>query len=302
MIEPRSIKALVLTYDAYHPFVGHMIATYEARWPDHPFVFRVPFQQSAQELVERYGDLVEPVRTRSDIRGAVLDLTDGLDPDEWIYWCIDDKYLIDADLPRCKLAANWIVAQDDPDIACVSICRTHCLLRPTQVNLGIGQIGGPDGMVFLKRRSFGEIWLHQFARVKVIRQMFRAFPDRPFRAKEMDTFISTWGRRRPQEIPARWGLYVSRDNHCVFGESTTRGKITRNCRGSFETFGLPLPDFEFSDEHKILGARLGPPGQLVHRVYLDFVSLRSNAVARLFGQCTELGSPPTPGGVSTDAN
>jgi hypothetical protein len=43
------------------------------------------------------------------------------------------------------------------------------------------------GNVYLRRRNYEQIWLHQFLRVKVIRNLFQNFPDGITSAKLMDS-------------------------------------------------------------------------------------------------------------------
>ena len=40
-----TMKALVLTCDRYRVMTEHMILQYERLWPDHPFQFRIPWQE-----------------------------------------------------------------------------------------------------------------------------------------------------------------------------------------------------------------------------------------------------------------
>jgi len=39
------MRAIVLSCDRYAPMAAHMVRTYRRVWPDHPFVFRIPFQE-----------------------------------------------------------------------------------------------------------------------------------------------------------------------------------------------------------------------------------------------------------------
>ena len=82
------MKAIVLTHDKNRSVTHHMIARYLHKWPDNPFVFRVPFQ----ELEEQSSPKVEFIKTPKSIKKTVLGLLEDLEEDEWIYWCIDDKY------------------------------------------------------------------------------------------------------------------------------------------------------------------------------------------------------------------
>ena len=50
-------------------------------------------------------------------------------------------------------------------------------------------------------------------------------------------------------------LYVVDTNLAVFGESTTRGRVTRNCAASLRAFGLQIPaGFEEDDREMLLGS------------------------------------------------
>ncbi len=49
------------------------------------------------------------------------------------------------------------------------------------------------------------------------------------------------GLSRQVKKPKNHQIYVTRESLGVFGESTTRGVITRNCRKSLEQHNLTLP-------------------------------------------------------------
>ena len=81
-----------------------------------------------------------------------------------------------------------------------------------------------------------------------MKNLFDGFPDRPFVAKEMDYFI------QGKQVPLTQRMYVSEKNMVIFGESTTRGKLTQNCVQSFRKNGLEIPKiFEQCDKKIIMG-------------------------------------------------
>src|SRR5437764_10740930 len=82
------MKAIVLTCDRYRAVTEHMMLQYEKLWPDHPFNFRIPFQELGGTNTKR----IEYVKTPPEIRATVLELLRNLPDEEWIYWCVDDKY------------------------------------------------------------------------------------------------------------------------------------------------------------------------------------------------------------------
>lgn len=226
-------KAIVLTCDPYHPFADHMIAAYERIWPDHPFEFWLPFQDDSKTLAERYGSRVKMVRTGSHFRETVLGLLDPLDDDEWIYWCLDDKYPVALDLPAIQSIMQLVRQPPSPSLGGILFCRPARLYWKNAVMHRNGNdCMGPS---FLQRTDYSMIWIHQFVKVKVIRKLFESFPATPFKAKEMDAM------KYQVAIPDDCELFVSQKSLAYFGESTTRGMITSNCADSFESVGLSIP-------------------------------------------------------------
>ena len=241
------MKAIVLTCDRYAAFRDHMLVTYQRLWPNHPFQFVIPYQTYPTELAENYGERVDLVQSPPGIKETVLTLLSALDPDEWVYWCIDDKYLVSLKDGVANDVAEWIPTITDPLVAGVSFARVRMLLKRDNLILD-DIIEDSLGHVFIRRRNYAQIWLHQFLRVKVLRTIFDRFSDRPFVAKEMDAM------KKLQSLPDDQRLYVMSDNQVVFGESTHRGRITLNCMKNMKTLGLPIPrDFEISDKSIIIG-------------------------------------------------
>ncbi len=225
------MRALVLTFDRYRAITLHMIAAYREKWPDHPLRFRIPYQAMAIPGA----DEAELVRTPPGIKPTMMGLLDGLADDEWVYWCIDDKYPIEVDAAALPRTAEWVAGIEDPQIAGILICRCRKLLSTRFLTGHV--LTGPDGGRFLERSGYEQIWIHQFLRVKVLRHIFASFPDEIPNAKEMDFLIKAVAK------PAGHRLFVAEKNMAVFGESASRGLLTENCHASILRRGLPLPEF-----------------------------------------------------------
>ncbi len=209
-----------------------MLKTYAVHWPGNPLVFRIPFQQDTE--IQTHGQRVEFVRTGPGIKETIAALLEDLPDEEWIYWGIDDKYLIDLDAASASYFSNWVQEATVPDFCGLCFCRARRLLYPDTV--GRSRAGPTDrGDRLLARFNYNQIWLHQFLRVRVLRQLFDSLPDRPFFAKEMDAFIA--GLSPGGDM----NLYVTEKNFAVFGESSLRGRITTGCLASMETHGLDRP-------------------------------------------------------------
>jgi len=240
-VERRSVPAIVLTCDRYHPFATHMIRRYEEVWPSHPFIFHVPYQQWPLEGVR-----IMTRRTPPAIRATALALLEEFDDETWVYWCIDDKYPIQLVQRPVARLAEAVLSDRLPGVDGVLFCRCRKLLLPQ--HLLEERRDGPGGVVLLRRRDYSQIWIHQFLWVKVLRQLFLRFPESIPQAKGMDAMKDRIA------LPADHRLYVVETNLAVFGESTIHGRVTRNCASSLRALGLGAPPgFEETDTEDLMG-------------------------------------------------
>ena len=247
-----ALPAIVLTCQRHIPFAEHLVDTYEELWPHHPMVFRIPDGSAAKGVAERHTDRVQLVPTaegegRGRFRDTVLDLVGDLDDDDWVLWCIDDKYPIRLDVTRLDAVVDQL--EHASHIDGFAICRSPSSDRP----------GDPDpadaieaaGLVWHRRTTYRKIWLHQFLRVKVLRHLFGSFPPVIERARTMDQL------KDRLTLPAADRLYVTSTNLAIFGESTIDGAITANCARSMRR-GRGLPEgFDVSSRSMIVGQPRG---------------------------------------------
>ena len=223
------MKAIVLTYDRNRAVTEHMILKYEELWPDHPFVFRIPYQDLGGPENSRR----EYVKTAPEIRATALELIADLDDDEWIYWSVDDKYPIE--LVRSKIPALLADAESLPDASGLVYCRAKALLRRAEDTLFPAEHQSESGEIYLERRGWNQIWIHQLLRVKVLRYLFSHMPEHIPSAKVMDHLKDQIPK------PPELRLYVTKENFAVFGESTHKGTLNQNCYDSIVKAGIELP-------------------------------------------------------------
>lgn len=226
----KPIKAIVLTCDRYRVFTDHMILRYETLWPNHPFVFHIPYQELPPSMD---ADRVRYIHSPGDIRGTVRSLLQGLDEDEMVYWCIDDKYPMDLDTEKIGQLHDELLSDGLPDIDGLLFCRCRGMWK--KKNLTGRRLTDAEGNLFLERNNYSQIWIHQYLRVKVIRHLFDSFPERITRAKEMDQLIGK------SKKPGHHRIFITDENFGMFGESVTRGKITSNCMQSLRAYQLQPP-------------------------------------------------------------
>jgi hypothetical protein len=221
------INALVLTFDRNRAFTSHMVTLYRKLWPSHPFRFLVPFQESGGLDNEEIFFLTSP----PEIRDTVLRLLESFRDDDWIYWCIDDKYPLWMDTNRIGRLAKAIQTNSACDIDGVSFCREPNGFDPAR----LGGRTSLAGEALVERMDYYGIWIHQFARAKVVRHLFESFPTQIARAKDMDPLKDNLAK------PAGHRLYATTSNLALFGESMSRGRVTKNCRESCAKLGVEIP-------------------------------------------------------------
>lgn len=228
---PDKIKAIVLTCDRYRAITEHMIFQYDRLWPGHPFVFHVPYQELGGTDTERVKFVMSP----SDIKRTVLHLLEEIDGEEWIYWCVDDKYPIQ--LVTDKIGTLISHAMRSPEVDGLLFCRCRATLSNPKLTLFPRKVENPFGDIYLERKAWFQIWIHQILRAKVLRHLFTHLPDVIPNAKAMDELKN--------DVPklAEHRLFVTKENFAVFGESTRGGVVTQNCYESMVTARIEIPEW-----------------------------------------------------------
>ncbi len=194
------------------------------------------------------------LRSPVDIKHTVLTLIGDLQDTEWVYWCIDDKYVVDINEAVANSCHQWVTEIQDTSVQGVMFCRCRRLLQ--EHNLRSGTIvNGHLNQAFVERKNYYQFWIHQFLRVGILRNLFEGFPDLPFAANDMDKFTGQGpGQTVAMPFNQNQKMYVSLNNHARFGESTSKGLITENCVESMTKYNLDIPTwFERTPEKIFMG-------------------------------------------------
>lgn len=171
----------------------------------------------------------------SDIKGTLLHLLTDIDDEEWIYWCVDDKYPIQ--LVTDKIGTLISHAMRSPEVDGLLFCRCRATLNNPKLTLFPRKVKNQFGDIYLERKAWFQIWIHQILRAKVLRHLFTHLPDVIPNAKAMDELKN--------DVPklAEHRLFVTKENFAVFGESTRRGVVTQNCYESMVTARIEIPEW-----------------------------------------------------------
>jgi len=225
------MKAIVLTFDRHRAITEHLILQYERIWPNHPFRFRIPYQQ----LGGQNSDRVEYIASPPEIAATILRLLRDVEDEEWVYWCSDDKYPIQLVVEKIMELLDYVLTSSE--ISGLLFCRARATLDQPGLALLPRQIATPTGDILLERKGWYQIWIHQFLKAKVLRSLFSQLPVQIPSAKALDALKDQIPK------PDEYRLFVTEQNFAVFGESTKRGVITRNCLESIRKSDIELPEW-----------------------------------------------------------
>lgn len=225
------MKAIVLTFDQNAVLTEHMIACYRELWPEHPFIFRIPFQNPNRYKASSDREYIP---TPADIKNTVLQLLTDLPDDEWIYWCIDDRYPVLLDTNALRHFIRMLEKENDRTISGLLFCRAATMLRENQLT---GASMERWGLTLLERKKYYRIWVHQFVRVKVVRTMFLGFPEVIARAGLMYPMKNSLIR------PSDHQLFVTEQDYAHFEESSINGVLTERCLTSLMAHGFEIPEW-----------------------------------------------------------
>ncbi len=230
------MKAIVLTYDGWHKVTDFMITCYKDLWPTHPFIFRVPYQNYPKWLKDKHTDCIELVQTPKPFKNTVLTLLDDLDDNTWVYWTWDDRWpikintamyeMIMSDMPEC----DGLLLIKDPKWGKWKADKTD------KIHVGETE--------FVRRKTYSQLAQHQFIKVKVLRDIFGAFPDQIGESHDMDALKSA--------LKMKHRLYVC-ESDMVFAESGMKGKLYKNTVEAMKEKDIDVSGFDVNPGHRIMG-------------------------------------------------
>jgi hypothetical protein len=229
------MKAIVQSCDRYHIFAEHMILKYQELWPSNPFTFRVPWNKKTPiKITDKFGEKIELIKTDVSFKDTFHNLTKDLDDDEWVFWSIDDKYPVKLNESKANQVLDFVCSIKDTNV--INVCLHFfgqikgSSQKMQKENRGI-QINFKN-LKYIEHNSFRHGWLHQFFRVKALREFWSHInePDQ-HQAKSMD-----------YDVRPLTGTRLTIDHKmCTYGESSSRGFITSHCLNSCKESKIKVP-------------------------------------------------------------
>lgn len=241
----NKIKAICLTYDKHMPIMDYVLYTYEKHWPDHPFVFYIPWNiTEPTHLINSYGkDRIKLIKTPSPIKGTLRTLLALCDPDEWIWWAMDDKYLLKIKRKENIHDVFNSLQELDPNVSGFMFTR-NCNANWAMKDGKMLRFGN---LPFREKWNYNQIYQPQLLRARVLSRIFveNEFPE--------DYFLRLGGKDNPdallyEKIYEDEIMYSSLVNLLHIAESLAGGKILKNCVRHMSEDGFAVPSISQSNQ------------------------------------------------------
>ena len=270
------MKAIVLSFDPHLEIANLLVESYNRLLPECPFHFRIPFTERNPKSIFRAKN-VEFVRTPPEIRSTMENLLRDLPPDEFIFWCVDDRYPIEIFEPKILQAIRDFVSQEARDIDSIKLTdlavegiQGKLNQKTSQRRQSLTNASQRQGQTWRQREEGGArepafnlagqdffrqlgrpkngFYMPQFTTPGFLRRFFFA-PDLPanYRIREFHHFLLGATFEHRSYFPNKFLLTV--------GESTFAGRLSAACQGQMNTLGLRAPKIDVVDDYKIYSNR-----------------------------------------------
>jgi hypothetical protein len=232
------MRAILLGYDKHFGFIELTYKAYMALWATCPFKFRIPVNDRSNPDFEFFTDKpnVELIDSPTAFKATARALLDGVDDDDWVYWCVCDRYPSELNVQSISTIYQHITSGRADSYNAIRLVNLHEQVVPHPVHI--------DDLTFFPKVGYmAGFWHHQFLRTKVLRvnllhsalrenyhvselnQRFPMIKDRP------DGTISVFERTLIPEKPI---MRIS--------EPCIKGRITVNGLADLQKYGCKIPD------------------------------------------------------------
>lgn len=240
------MKAIVLSYDKQIGFAELVYKLYMEKWIDCPLTFRIPWNKEVPTYFKNKPN-VELVQCDSSMRPTMLALLDGIGDEEWVYWCIDDRYPKEVINPsRLSALHDYVYNPDlshDFDAVKLFKWREREVIKDAKECV---LLGGSYEI-----QTIGHEWgyyHHQFCRSKYLKNIFLS-----------NSLPENYGLIGPEGVHQEllsgnslkdMRVLLPKEPDIMFGEPMIGGKITPEGERYMAEYECPLPKYKKTKRDK----------------------------------------------------
>ena len=231
------MKAICFTFDRNMRVMEYVLYTYFKHWPDNPFVFYVPWNNiKPDHLVSQYGaDKVKLLQTDSAVKLTIRTLLSIAEPNEFLWWAQDDKYILDF---KNKQIIKDLYQYDDLDIGGFMFTK-NADAETAYTNLK-KNIGGHE---LIQKKNHHQIFQPQWVKKEIIKSLYlNPILEEHYPLAQLYPLMA--------KTPIK-NLYTTSDNYINIAESLDCGKMTKNLIEHMKQDGFNIPSLPECDKTMI---------------------------------------------------
>lgn len=228
------MKAILLTYDEQSGLAELVVKSYEALiGNDLPIEFLIPYQ-SADTYKHFKSNNVSYIQSASGIKESIKALLAGIDDDEWVLWCIDDRYPVKVDKTKfIAMVNNLSKGEVNANFNGFKLTKWVEPVSAESVEF--------SGAAFQQQEECGMtgFWHHQFVRARILRKVF-------VDCEEYQNDIRLLNNRLHKQHILDFLLHVHVPSTSIvwFKEPLKKGLLTINGIEDLKKFNCPVPDYD----------------------------------------------------------
>ncbi len=238
------MKAIVLSFDKQAGFAELAYKKYMALWPKCPFEFLIPVNNSAKyESFSFFSKCknVTLVDSPSDIRSTMNALLSDISDDEWVFWCIDDRFPIKIlDLPLLGAMVEMIESGNLDSLNGIKLFRWREDILEKTITIN------DMSFSFQQPHTLFGFWLHSFVKSKVLKQIFLTDElKQNYKISDITSFFHP-----KSKIDVFENTIVPQNDILLMGEPCIEGELTVNGYKELKQNNCPLPAYKITDQVK----------------------------------------------------
>lgn len=221
------MKAICFTFDRNMPIMEYVLHTYFKCWPDNPFTFYVSWNKiKPDHLIKKYGDRIKLLQTDSAVKPTIRTLLSVVEPDEFVWWAQDDKYILDF---KNKQIIKDLYQFNAPNIGGFMFTKNaDAETSHTNIKKKFGQFE------LIQKKNHHQIFQPQFLKKEVIEFLYLNN-----RLEEHYKLLKLYPIMNLRPVKE---LYTTSINKINIAESLDAGKMTKNLVYNMTKDGFEVPN------------------------------------------------------------
>jgi hypothetical protein len=237
------MKAILLGYDKHFGFIQLAYKAYMSLWPDCPLNFRVPINDRNNHDFDFFSGSsnVELIDSPSPFKATANTLLAGIDDEEWVYWCISDRYPTQLNVEKINKVLAYIESGRAQPYNAIRLVNTQ--ERVTSPSVMINEL------VFFHKVGYQVgFWHHQFLKAKVLRfNLCHPLLHENYHVSDLNQRFPVIADRPGGMLSVFEQTLIPKERIMRISEPCLNGHITINGLADLTKYGCQIPKLPLVD-------------------------------------------------------